>query len=42
MIQSCIVTNELYSLEFYKGRMLQNTGKLAGMRIPEAKDIKKN
>ena len=34
-------TNELYSLEFYKGRMLQDTGKLAGMSVSEAKDIVK-
>lgn len=31
-------TNELYSQEFYKGRMLQNTGKYSGMPVSEAKD----
>jgi leucyl-tRNA synthetase len=35
-------TNELYSHEFYKGRMLQNTGKYAGMSVSEAKDKIKN
>lgn len=34
-----IATNELYSLEFYNGKMLQNTGKLAGIYVSEAKDI---
>ena len=36
-----IATNELYSLEFYNGKMLQNTGKLAGINVSEAKDIVK-
>src|SRR5438876_7260311 len=31
-------TNELYSHEFYKGKMLQNTGKYSGMPVSEAKD----
>ncbi|MFZ0510018.1 MAG: leucine--tRNA ligase [Candidatus Nitrosopolaris sp.] len=31
-------TNELYSHEFYKGKMLQNTGKYVGMSVSEAKD----
>ncbi|MRN68128.1 MAG: leucine--tRNA ligase [Nitrosopumilales archaeon] len=31
-------TNELYSHEFYKGKMLQNTGKYGGMPVSEAKD----
>jgi leucyl-tRNA synthetase len=35
-------TNELYSHEFYKGKMLQNTGKYAGMSVSEAKDKVKN
>jgi leucyl-tRNA synthetase len=35
-------TNELYSQEYYKGKMLQNTQKYAGMPVPVAKDsIKK-
>jgi len=35
-------TNELYSHEFYKGKMLHNTGKYAGMAVCEAKDKVKN
>ena len=35
-------TNELYSHEFYKGKMLQNTGKYGGMSVSEAKDKVKN
>lgn len=35
-------TNELYSHEFYKGKMLQNTGKYVGMSVSEAKDKVKN
>jgi len=31
-------TNELYSHEYYKGKMLQNTGKYSGMPVSEAKD----
>ena len=31
-------TNELYSHEFYKGKMLQNAGKYGGMPVSEAKD----
>lgn len=31
-------TNELYSHEFYKGKMLQNTGKYGGLPVSEAKD----
>jgi leucyl-tRNA synthetase len=31
-------TNELYSHEFYKGKMLHNTGKYGGMPVSEAKD----
>lgn len=31
-------TNELYSKEFYRGKMAQNTGRYAGMSVPEAKD----
>ena len=31
-------TNELYSHEFYKGKMLENTGKYGGMPVSEAKD----
>ena len=31
-------TNELYSHEFYKGKMLQNTGKYGGMPVSEAKE----
>ena len=31
-------TSDLYSHEFYKGRMMQNTGKFAGMAVSEAKD----
>ncbi len=34
-----IATSELYSQEFYKGRMLHNTEKLAGLNVAEAKDI---
>src|SRR5215208_4570370 len=34
-------TNELYTQEYYRGRMLQNTGKLAGATVSEAKDIVK-
>ncbi|HEY6882934.1 MAG TPA: leucine--tRNA ligase [Nitrososphaeraceae archaeon] len=35
-------TEELYSHEFYKGKMSQNTGRYAGMPVQEAKDkIKK-
>jgi leucyl-tRNA synthetase len=34
-----LATNELYSQEFYKGRMLRNTGKLAGINVSKAKDI---
>ena len=32
-------TTELYSHEFYKGRMKENTGKYAGMAVSEAKDL---
>jgi leucyl-tRNA synthetase len=32
-------TSELYSHEFYKGRLKENTGKYAGMRVSEAKDL---
>ncbi len=32
-------TTELYSHEFYKGRMKENTGKYAGMTVSEAKDL---
>jgi leucyl-tRNA synthetase len=32
-------TTELYSHEFYKGRMKENTGKYAGMPVSEAKDL---
>ncbi|MFL6441853.1 MAG: leucine--tRNA ligase, partial [Nitrososphaeraceae archaeon] len=36
-------TNELYSHEFYKGKMSSNTGKYAGLSVPEAKEkIKKD
>jgi leucyl-tRNA synthetase len=35
-------TNELYSHEYYKGRMLQNTGKYVGMSVSVAKDMIKN
>jgi leucyl-tRNA synthetase len=35
-------TNELYSHEFYKGKMLQNTGRYAGMSVSEAKDKVRN
>ena len=35
-------TNELYSHEYYKGRMLQNTGKYVGMPVSVAKDMIKN
>jgi leucyl-tRNA synthetase len=31
-------TSDLYSHEFYKGKMMQNTGKFAGMTVSEAKD----
>ena len=35
-------TNELYSHEFYKGKMSSNTGKYAGLSVPVAKEkIKK-
>jgi leucyl-tRNA synthetase len=34
-----IATNEIYSQEFYKGKMLLNTGKLAGRSVSEARDI---
>jgi len=32
-------TSELYSHEFYKGRLKENTGKYAGMMVSEAKDL---
>ena len=32
-------TTELYSHEFYKGRLKENTGKYAGMMVSEAKDL---
>jgi leucyl-tRNA synthetase len=32
-------TNELYSHEYYKGKMLQNTGKYVGMPVSVAKDM---
>src|ERR671927_205193 len=32
-------TEELYSREFYKGKMSQNTGRYAGMSVQEAKDM---
>lgn len=35
-------TNELYSHEYYKGKMLQNTGKYVGMPVSMAKDMIKN
>ncbi|MDQ3718051.1 MAG: leucine--tRNA ligase, partial [Thermoproteota archaeon] len=35
-------TNDLYSHEYYKGKMLQNTGKYAGMAVSVAKDMIKN
>jgi leucyl-tRNA synthetase len=35
-------TNELYSYEYYKGKMLQNTGKYVGMPVSVAKDMIKN
>ncbi|MDQ3984408.1 MAG: leucine--tRNA ligase, partial [Thermoproteota archaeon] len=35
-------TNELYSHEYYKGKMLQNTGKYKGMPVSVAKDMIKN
>ncbi|HEX2123978.1 MAG TPA: leucine--tRNA ligase [Nitrososphaeraceae archaeon] len=35
-------TNELYSHEYYKGKMLQNTGKYVGMAVSVAKDMIKN
>ncbi len=31
-------TNELYSHEFYKGKMMQNTGRFAGMSVADAKN----
>jgi leucyl-tRNA synthetase len=31
-------TNEVYSHEFYRGKMLQNTGRFFGMSVSEAKD----
>jgi leucyl-tRNA synthetase len=35
-------TNELYSHEFYKGKMSSNTGKYAGLSVPDAREkIKK-
>lgn len=37
-----IATNELYSQEFYKGKMMSNTGTYEGMSVPEAKDMIKN
>ncbi|HEY7571665.1 MAG TPA: leucine--tRNA ligase [Nitrososphaeraceae archaeon] len=37
-----IATNELYSQEFYKGKMMPNTGRYEGMSVPEAKDMIKN
>jgi leucyl-tRNA synthetase len=36
-----IATEELYSLEFYHGKMLQNTGRLAGINVSKAKEIVK-
>jgi leucyl-tRNA synthetase len=35
-------TNELYSHEYYKGKMLENTGKYVGMPVSVAKDMIKN
>lgn len=35
-------TNEVYSKEFYGGVLKQNTGKFAGLKIAEAKDIIKS
>ncbi|MDQ4056447.1 MAG: leucine--tRNA ligase, partial [Thermoproteota archaeon] len=35
-------TNELYSHEYYKGKMLQNTGKYVGIPVSVAKDMIKN
>ena len=35
-------TNELYSHEYYKGKMLRNTGKYVGMPVSVAKDMIKN
>ncbi|MGI0028355.1 MAG: leucine--tRNA ligase [Nitrososphaera sp.] len=35
-------TNELYSHEFYKGKMMQNTGRFAGMGVADAKNDVKN
>ena len=35
-------TNELYSHEYYKGKMLQNAGKYVGMPVSVAKDMIKN
>jgi leucyl-tRNA synthetase len=35
-------TDELYSHEYYKGKMLQNTGKYVGMPVSVAKDMIKN
>lgn len=32
-------TSELYSHEFYKGRLKENTGKYAGMTVSEGKDL---
>lgn len=32
-------TTELYSHEFYKGRLKENTGKYAGMTVSEAKEL---
>jgi leucyl-tRNA synthetase len=32
-------TTELYSHEYYKGRLKENTGKYAGMKVSEAKDL---
>jgi leucyl-tRNA synthetase len=36
-----IATEELYSVEFYHGKMLQNTGKLAGINVSKAKEVVK-
>ena len=35
-------TSDLYSHEYYKGKMLQNTGKYVGMPVSVAKDMIKN
>jgi leucyl-tRNA synthetase len=35
-------TDELYSHEYYKGKMLQNTGKYVGMPVSVAKDMIQN